>query len=374
MNCGCEDNNCFTDNDARETAFYGIREALTPAAICYEKYYKNKEINEADVYQHYMEAVYEFIGKLFKITDDPFYINNALNGFEVGWVLVQEIFETGQGMNAQVGPILEEGKLRMEKRLQFCCKAPCGCVEEPTDPIHATSRQSPIILDLDGDGVETVSVENGVYFDHDGNLFAEKTGWAGADDAFLVWDRNGNGLIDDGSELFGSNFILSDGRKAAHGFEALAEFDSNGDGVVDHHDDRWGELMLWQDKNGDGVVDDGEMLTLAEAGVAGLNVDYLNKTRTDANGNQHRQIGTFIRDDGSEGGMNDVWFAANVTDSLYIEDLEISGEIVGLPNLKGYGHTPSLHQAMALDESGRLQSLMEQFVDCDDPLQARSLS
>ena len=73
-------------------------------------------------------------------------------------------------------------------------------VAPPDGPVMALAYAmiDPIILDLDGDGVETVSLENGVYFDHDGNLFAEKTGWAGADDAFLVWDRNRNGLIDDG--------------------------------------------------------------------------------------------------------------------------------------------------------------------------------
>jgi len=85
--------------------------------------------------------------------------------------------------------------------------------EDPENPVHSRTYLSPVILDLDGDGVETVSVENGVYFDHDGNLFAEKTGWAGADDAFLVWDRNRNGRIDDGSELFGNNFILANGLK-----------------------------------------------------------------------------------------------------------------------------------------------------------------
>ena len=86
----------------------------------------------------------------------------------------------------------------------------------------AKVMRSPLTLDLDGNGVETVSVNDGVYFDHDGNGFAEKSGWVSKDDAILVRDLNNNGQIDDGSELFGDQTILSDGTKAANGFEALA--------------------------------------------------------------------------------------------------------------------------------------------------------
>ena len=69
----------------------------------------------------------------------------------------------------------------------------------------AETSRSPLVLDLDGDGVETTSVENGTHFDHDGNDFAEKSGWVGSDDGLLVRDINGNGVIDDGTELFGNN-------------------------------------------------------------------------------------------------------------------------------------------------------------------------
>ena len=86
----------------------------------------------------------------------------------------------------------------------------------------AKVMRSPLTLDLDGDGVETIPADSGVYFDHDGNGFAEKSGWVSKDDAILVRDLNNNGQIDDGSELFGDQTILSDGEKAANGFEALA--------------------------------------------------------------------------------------------------------------------------------------------------------
>ena len=118
----------------------------------------------------------------------------------------------------------------------------------------AEETRSPLAIDLDGDGVETVSVDNGVYFDHDGNGFAEKTGWISSDDALLVRDINGNGQIDDGSELFGDQTILSNGEKAANGFEALADLDSNHDGVFDGDDEAFGQIKVWQDLNQNGVV------------------------------------------------------------------------------------------------------------------------
>lgn len=102
----------------------------------------------------------------------------------------------------------------------------------------AEVTRSPLVVDLDGDGVETVGVSEGVYFDHDGNGFAEKSGWVGKDDGILVRDINNNGTIDNGTELFGNNSVLSSGAKAANGFEALKELDSNKDGIVNE-----GELL-----------------------------------------------------------------------------------------------------------------------------------
>ena len=130
-------------------------------------------------------------------------------------------------------------------------------IKEKKTPTEET--RSPLAIDLDGDGVETVSVNDGVYFDHDGNGFAEKTGWISSDDALLVRDINENGQIDNGSELFGNQTILSNGEKAANGFEALADLDSNHDGVFDGDDEAFGEIKVWQDLNQNGVVDDGEL-------------------------------------------------------------------------------------------------------------------
>ena len=116
----------------------------------------------------------------------------------------------------------------------------------------AEGTRSPLVVDLDGDGVETVTAEGGVYFDHDANGFKENSGWVGQDDGILVRDINGNGIIDNGTELFGNNSVLSSGEKAVNGFEALKDLDDNNDGIFDHNDKAWNEVKIWQDKNFNG--------------------------------------------------------------------------------------------------------------------------
>ena len=121
----------------------------------------------------------------------------------------------------------------------------------------AENNPSPLILDLDGDEkVETTRISNGTYFDHDGNGFAESTGWVGKDDGLLVRDINGNGQIDNGTELFGNNSVLSSGKKAANGFEALKDLDSNNDGVFNSSDTAWNQVKVWKDTNENGIVDE----------------------------------------------------------------------------------------------------------------------
>src|SRR4029453_6414782 len=88
----------------------------------------------------------------------------------------------------------------------------------------------PIVLDLDGDGVETTPASRATFFDHNADGFAERTGWVGVDDGLLVRDRDGNGLVDTGRELLGNHTLRPNGTEAANGFQALADLDPNGDG------------------------------------------------------------------------------------------------------------------------------------------------
>ena len=109
--------------------------------------------------------------------------------------------------------------------------------------------RDPLTLDLDGDGLETVGTAAGILFDYNGDGIKTGTGWVLPDDGFLALDRDGNGLIDSGRELFGDSTPLfdADGNeigKAADGFAALAQEDTNGDGVVDVDDTNWANLRV----------------------------------------------------------------------------------------------------------------------------------
>jgi len=232
-------------------------------------------------------------------------------------------------------------------------------LQEKYDLAHA--QVSPLILDLDGDGVETISKTAGIHFDHDQNGFAETTGWVGKDDGLLVLDRNGNGLIDSGAELFGNNTLLANGAKAANGFEALRELDTNKDGKVDANDAAYASLRIWKDADSDDITDAGELLTLTEAGVKSLNTGYANQSLTDAQGNQHLQTGRYTRADGTSAQVDDVWFAADTARTVDQNLIAVSADVAALPDLAGFGNVHSLHQAMARDASGYLQSLVVRY-------------
>lgn len=232
---------------------------------------------------------------------------------------------------------------------------------------NASTIPSPIVIDLDGDGIETVSIANGVLFDHADDGFAERTGWVSSDDGLLVRDINGNGTIDSGRELFGSETLLENGSKAANGFEALKEFDTNADGVIDVNDAVFGQLRIWKDVDGNGRTDAGELLTLAEAGVQSISVNYTNSSYIDAQGNAHRQVGSYTTTDGQTRAATDVWVKTDATYSVPTDWVEVPEDIALLPDAQGYGKVRDLHQAMTMDTTGELKALVTNFTQATTP-------
>jgi len=233
---------------------------------------------------------------------------------------------------------------------------------------NASTIPSPIILDLNGDGViRTVGMGASVFFDHAADGFAERTGWVAPGDGLLVWDRNANGAIDSGRELFGSETLLPNGIKAVNGFKALKAFDANGDGVIDANDPVFAQLRVWLDADTNGRTADGELLTLEEAGVRSINVAYTNSNHVDAQGNAHRQIGSYTTTNGQTRTATDVWVQTNPTYSLPTDWVDVPEDIAALPDAQGYGKVRDLHQAMAMDATGELKALVTAFTQASTP-------
>jgi hypothetical protein len=171
----------------------------------------------------------------------------------------------------------------------------CGCME-------ACAPSSPILVDVSGDGFNLTDNPGGVLFDLNGDGTRERLSWttAGDDDAWLVFDRDGDGVISKGAELFG-NFTYQPETRAweRHGFAALLQFDrpasnlnggygGNGDRLIDKHDAVFSNLRLWQDTNHNGISEPGELHTLTELGLHSISLDYTEVKRRDQYGNRFR--------------------------------------------------------------------------------------
>ncbi|WP_434802843.1 calcium-binding protein, partial [Paracidovorax cattleyae] len=239
-----------------------------------------------------------------------------------------------------------------------------------------TPPRDPLVLDLDGDGIEAVGIDPSrpILFDHDGDGTRNATGWIKGDDGIVVLDRNGNGLIDSGRELFGDQ-TLREGAQAgqgmfyANGYEALAGQDGNGDGVIDAADTAYGQLRIWKDVNQDGISQAGELHTLSDLGIARLNAKGQRSSIDLGNGNTQPWSGSFTRMDGSQG-MSGV---AEVSGSLLLasnnfyrefpDDPVPTAAAQALPQMGGAGWARDLREAMSLgnDKSQALQDKVQAF-------------
>lgn len=157
----------------------------------------------------------------------------------------------------------------------------------------------PLIVDVEGNGYHLTSAADGVRFDLDTDGMPEQIGWtaAGSDEAFLVMDRNGNGRIDDGTELFGNHTpAYADAAEptTANGFSALSFLEGPGYGggvadlQIDGSDAAYSRLMLWTDRNHNGLSEPDELVSVSSMGLAVLTTDAKTSRRRDPSGNEFR--------------------------------------------------------------------------------------
>jgi len=200
---------------------------------------------------------------------------------------------------------------------------------------------SPLILDLDGSGIDLASTLNGVYWDIDQDGYAEKSGWISGNDGLLAIDLNSDGVINDHGELFGTD--------TTDGFTVLSAYDSNADNVIDISDTQFGDFLAWVDVNADGYSQSDELHTLTSLGITSINlnaslVDY------DIAGNHVTHESTFTIN-GQTQTIVDAWFAYDNINSTYIIDYSFDIRTINLPNLRGFGDVKDLNIAMSMDET-----------------------
>jgi trimeric autotransporter adhesin len=185
-----------------------------------------------------------------------------------------------------------------------------GCTtREPTE-------HTPLVLDLAGDGISVSTPEDGVVFDLRQSGMPVQTAWPRGDDALLAMDRDGDGVIGNGGELFGNAFA-TEGNRFNNGFEMLAHLDrrdrgGNDDGVIDTRDTAFEKLVLWRDRNRDGISGKDELTSMKNARIVSIGLQYRLTARKDAQGNKLALWGTFEVADAAgqarELPIVDVWF------------------------------------------------------------------
>ena len=161
----------------------------------------------------------------------------------------------------------------------------------------------PVLLDLDGDGIELTSLEDSTaFYDIHGDGFRYHLSWLGSDDGILAYDRDGDGRIGERGEISFVDYVEG----ARTDLEGLRHFDSDGDGRLSALDAQWGKFRVWRDLDGDGESDAGELQTLAAAGIVGLGLSTSGGRETREDGTEVYGRGTYGLADGGRGHLYDV--------------------------------------------------------------------
>ncbi|OQX02761.1 MAG: hypothetical protein BWK73_41660, partial [Thiothrix lacustris] len=232
--------------------------------------------------------------------------------------------------------------------------------------IAPTIRRDPLALDLDGDGIETTGTsDKSVFFDHDADGIKSRTGWLKSDDGWLVLDRNKNGKIDTGRELFGVDTLLKDGSKALDGFSALKDEDKNNDNVIDKNDSIFNQLLIWKDLNQDGISQTNELTSLTKNQIISVGLDTDSVWKDLGNGNVQTAAGVFTKTNNQLGKSGETSPVVNLDLLLdnfrtqFTDHITLTSQAKALPNLLGSGNVRNLDEAISL--SSKLGATVEAY-------------
>jgi len=186
----------------------------------------------------------------------------------------------------------------------------------------------PLVLDMDGDGVETISVDDGVTYDIDGNGTSDVTGWVSPDDSMLVYDLGADGLINDVNEIMFAHYAPD----ANNDLEALRiAFDTNMDGRFDDEDDAWSEFALWQDSNLNGITDEGELTYMQDSVVESISLEGESVEREQA-GNKISEVAEYTTITGEKSELGVVYFETEGGAEQPADDESVLNDLALLDN------------------------------------------
>ena len=188
------------------------------------------------------------------------------------------------------------------------------------------SLYDPIALDLNANGkIDTLSLENGVFFDHNGDKVAFKSSWVNSSDGILARDIDGDGKITSGAELFGNFTKLKNGELAKNGAQALKDLDDNNDGIFDSNDKAFNEILVWQDKNSDGISQKNELKTLNEHNIKSIDLEFMADNTALDKDNKQILIGSFSTNISNESKNNlasDIDFSVDTIQRNILDDTD----------------------------------------------------
>lgn len=230
--------------------------------------------------------------------------------------------------------------------------------DEYEEASQAQPPRDPLIIDFDASGIDLCALAEGVNFDLDNNGYAEKTAWIGTADGFLALDRNENGIIDNGGELFGDQVDIG-GRLSSSGFEALSTLDENEDGKIDEKDDCYSRLLVWVDSNHNGYSESNELNSLDYYGIREIQLEHTEGSVIDeSTGTMMAEFATVVYKDNSETTISEFWFPVNASDTTH-------GDAITA------GNVPRIEQALEKDETGELTLLFNKFIEAESIAEKR---